>query len=395
MKIPSFSQNPRDPDFVQNPYSFYEKARAAGPLFFWTEYDMLCCASYAGVDALLRNRRFGREAPPSVRREAPAHLKPFYDIEANSMLELEPPRHTKLRSQVLRAFTARQVAGLAPGISTLCDALIADFPTEPFDLLSAYAERIPVIVIARMMGVPDDKADDLLAWSHAMVAMYQARRDRAVEDAAVSATLAFRAYVESVISEKRAAPTDDLISGLVTAGDGALSEDEIVATCILILNAGHEATVHAIGNGVAAVLPRFDQPAALYADDDATHQMTCELLRFDPPLHMFTRYAMEDVEFGGHHFKEGEQIALLLGAANRDPAMYPDPHKFDPTRPVTAHTAFGAGLHFCVGAPLARLEMNIAMPRLFQACPDLKLAESPSFADRYHFHGLSRLMVST
>ncbi len=395
MNLPRLSQDPRDPEFVQNPYDFYDTLRNAGQLVVWDDYAMPCAASYKVVDAILRDRRFGREAPACVAKPHPAHLKPFYDIEAHSMLELEPPRHTRLRSQVLRAFTARQVADMDTGIAALSHDLIDKFPDGPFDLISYFAEIIPVIVIARMMGVPDSMAKQLLSWSHDMVAMYQARRDRQVEDAAVAASIAFRAYILDLIAEKRANPQDDLISGLVNAGDGALTDDEIVTTCILLLNAGHEATVHAIGNGSAALLADGPINPDLYATPEATERTNAEILRYDPPLHMFTRYATSDIEVFGHTFAEGDEVALLLAAANRDPAKHDNPHVFDPTRKNAAHTSFGAGLHFCVGAPLARLELNVALPILFERCPNLALARAPVFADRYHFHGLTELMVTT
>lgn len=394
MALPRLAQDPREPAFIQDPYPFYDQMRAMGPLVHWDEYNMPAAASFAVVDALLRDRRFGREAPECVRKTHPAHLKPFYDIEAHSMLELEPPRHTQLRRQVLRAFTARQVVNMGPGIAQLCQELIDQFPERPFDLLSHYAETIPVTVIARMMGVPDAMADQLLNWSHDMVAMYQARRDRAVEDAAVEASLAFRAFIKAMMADKRKTPADDLISGLVTAGDGALSDDEIVSTCILLLNAGHEATVHAIGNGVAALLADGNAKPDWFEGQDQTERTSAEVLRYDPPLHMFTRYALEPVELFGHRFEEGDEVALLLGAANRDPDAYEAPNRFDPTREITPHTAFGAGIHFCVGAPLAKLELNIALPILFERCPTLRLSGTPTFADRYHFHGLQALTVT-
>jgi len=169
------------------------------------------------------------------------------------------------------------------------------------------------------------------------------------------------------------------------------SRDELIATCILLLNAGHEATVHSLGNGVKTLLESGTSPDALSPD---TIDMTVEeILRFDPPLHIFTRYAYEDVEVFGHQFARGDQVALMLGAANRDPDVWTDPDKFDPTRSIQANTSFGGGLHFCVGAPLARLEMRIALPVLFDRCPGLRLAESPEFANTYHFHGLTRLLV--
>jgi len=251
---------------------------------------------------------------------------------------------------------------------------------------------LPVTVIARMLGVPDEDARQLLRWSHAMVAMYQARRDRAIEDAAVQATLEFTDYVRGIMEARRLAPQDDLISALVEA-DAGLSAAEVSSTVILLLNAGHEATVHTIGNGVAALL-RHNVALEVAFGDMAAVQATCnEILRFDPPLHMFTRYAMEDVEKFGHAFKEGDQVGLLLAAANRDVAVFDKPAEFDVKRQVQSHAAFGAGIHFCVGAPLARLELHVALPILFERCPELRLVEAPVFADRYHFHGYERLMV--
>jgi cytochrome P450 len=254
---------------------------------------------------------------------------------------------------------------------------------------------LPVVVIARLLGVPEARVGDLLSWSNAMVALYQARRDRAVEDRANAAARDFAAYLRGVIAEKRAAPGDDLLSALIAAeaaGD-RLSEAELVATCVLLLNAGHEATVAAIGNAVAHVLSLGLDPVRLFGDERATAATVEELLRFDPPLHLFTRYALEDVEVAGHRFRRGETVGLLLAAAGRDPVRFPLPHRFDPARGGEGHLAFGAGLHFCVGAPLARLELAVALPMLFARLPGLILTEAPVWADRYHFRGLERLRV--
>ncbi len=381
------SQSPTDPDFVQDPYPFYDRARASGDLFHWNDYGMACATSHRAVSAILKDRRLGREALAEWVAEIPDHLTPFYDVEAHSMLELERPRHTRLRGLVLRAFTSRRIAALGPEIEALCHRLVDAFPDHPFDLLDAYARPVPVIVIARLLGVPEDRADDLLDWSNAMVGMYQARRTRAMEDAAVAATSAFQDFLAGYIAEKRRAPADDLISELIAAEEAGdrLSTEELISTCILLLNAGHEATVHTLGNGVRSLLDR----------DIRTVDTACveEVLRFDPPLHMFTRWVYEDVELFGHGFVRGDRIACLLGAANRDPAAYPDPHRFDPARKGPANVAFGAGIHFCVGAPLARLELEIALKVLFERCPELRYTKPPRYADVYHFHGLERLKV--
>lgn len=311
------------------------------------------------------------------------------------MLELEPPRHTRLRSLVLRAFTSRRIAALAPEIGALAQDLADGLPRgEPFDLLDRFCTPIPVRIIARLLGVPESMAPDLLAWSHAMVKMYLPHRNPAMETAAVQATQEFVAFLRGYVAERRTRPADDLITHLIAAEEGGerLSTDELITTCILLLNAGHEATVHSIGNGVRALLVNRKGPEWLAPDRIAG--TVEEILRWDPPLHMFMRWAYEDVEVAGHSFRRGDRVALLLGAANRDPKVWDAPDRFNPARPELAHVAFGAGLHFCVGAPLARLELQVALPVLFAARPGLKLNGVPRYADTYHFHGLERLMVT-
>lgn len=387
----SLSQSPTDPAFVQNPYKFYDRARALGDLFWWDEYDMACATSHRAVTAVLRDRRLGRQAPapgmPGALPTPPARLDPFYQIEAHSMLELDPPRQTRLRGLVLRAFTSRRIAALAPGITSLCDGLIDGLPDGPFDLIDAYAKPVPIITICRLLGVPEQHGTQLLEWSNAMVAMYQARRTRQIEDDAMDACRQFDGFMRDYIAHRRARPSDDLISVLIAAEEAGekLSTDELVTTCILLLNAGHEATVHTMGNGVRGLIEAGRPPI--------TDRAVEEVIRHDPPLHMFTRWVNEPVEFFGHKLVPGQQVACLLAAANADPAVYPDPLRFDPARDGPANTSFGGGIHFCVGAPLARLELKIALTRLFERMPGLRLAEPPHYADLYHFHGFERLMV--
>ena len=210
--------------------------------------------------------------------------------------------------------------------------------------------------------------------------------------AAADAARDFADFLKGYIDERRAHPSDDLITHLIAAEEDGdrLSTDELIATCVLLLNAGHEATVHTIGNGVKAILEHQAQSATTADRIDATVE---EILRYDPPLHLFTRHVYEEVEIFGQTFQRGDQLGCLLGAAGRDPALTPDPNRFDPTRKPGPHMAFGAGLHFCVGAPLARLELQIGLRTLFACHPGLSLAEPPEYADLYHFHGLSRLMV--
>lgn len=387
------SQSPTEPVFVQNPYPFYEKARAAGDFVFWEDYGLICATSARAVSAVLRDRSLGRTPPPEHAPQVAPHTEPFYAIEANSMLELEPPTHTRLRGLVLRAFTSRRIANLAPEIEQLSRQLAAGLPDGPFDLIDSYCAKIPVIIIARLLGIPETMADQLLDWSHKMVAMYQAGRVRADEIAAGLAAREFAEFLETFIEDRRSRPADDLITHLIAAEEDGqrLSTDEMISTCILLLNAGHEATVHSLGNGVKAILEHdlHEVPP------DQAAGFVEEILRYDPPLHLFTRWVNDPVVLAGQSFEKGQCVAALLGSAGRDPALTQKPDIFDPFRPPVPHNAFGAGVHFCVGAPLARLEMQIGLSVLFEARPKLKIAREPVFADIYHFHGLEQLLVET
>ena len=392
----SVQLDPRDAQFYEDPYPYYHRIRAQVPVFKWEQYGHWCFSRHEDVSALLRDRRFGRQILHVASREELGWPEPQKNIaaftahEKHSLLELEPPVHTRLRSLINRAFLSRQVERLRPIIVSLSNRLIDSFEAKgEVDLLAAYATPIPVIVICELLGAPVEMADQFLAWSHDHVAMYMAKRDRAIEERAVQAVVEFSAYMRGLIAEKRRNPKDDLLSELVKAETEGqkLSEDELVTTAILILNAGHEATVHSIGNGVKALLERS-------ISGSITEGLIEEVLRFDAPLHMFTRYALEDLEYGGVRLKKGETVGLMLGAANRDPTRFTEPDIFKATRDPNPHVSFGAGIHFCVGAPLARLEMLIAFEVLFARLPKLRLVGTPRYKDVYHFHGLEKLWVS-
>ena len=394
--------DPREPGFFNNPYRAYAAIHAASPVFFWEDYGFWCFARHADVSALLRDRRFGRQITHLMSRaelgwpEPKPHLASFDALERHSILELEPPEHTRLRNLVNRAFVSRRIEKLGPRIVALAHERIDAFaPEGSADLIAEFAAPIPVAVIADLLGVPREMGPTLVEWSHRMVAMYQFGVNREVEERAAEAARAFADFVRAFARARRGDPGDDLISQLLVAGSdgGRLSEDELVTTVILLLNAGHEATVQAIGNGVKAMLEQGVDARLAFADESATAATVEESLRFDPPLHLFTRYALEDAEFAGVRFKKGERLGLLLGAANRDPARFPDPDVFDSRRSPNPHVSFGAGIHFCVGAPLARLELTVALPILFARLPGLRLAEPPRYRDAFHFHGLEALKV--
>lgn len=396
MHTREIKQSPTCPDFVQNPYPTYCDFRRHQS-FWWAEYGMWVFARFDDVNAIFRDRRFGREILHVATREElgwdpiPSHLEPFYAFEAQSLLEKEPPGHTRLRSLISRSFVSTRIEAMRPRIEHLARQLAGRLK-EGDDLIEAYCTPIPITVIAELLGVPIDMAPRLLEWSHRMVAMYQARRDRQIEDAAVAATQEFSTYIQDLIAKRRHAPGEDLLSALITAGaDGdQLSMDEAVVTAILLLNAGHEATVHALGNSIRTLT---DHKTPMLRENAGN--VVEELLRFDPPLHMFTRYVLQDLNWGDVALKKGDQVGLLIGAANRDERANPSPEVFDPARKRPRHVSLGAGIHFCVGAPLARLEMQTALTTLFDVLgPDLQVCPG-GYRDTYHFHGLTELRLAS
>lgn len=393
--------DPHEPRFVQNPYEAYAWLHQAGPTFFWEDYGFWCLGGYEAVNRVLRDRRFGREKPAGAAddqgyRGDRSHLSHFDGIEANSMLELEPPAHTRLRTLVNRAFVSRQVERLKPRIEKLANELVDGFGTE-VDLLPAFASPLPITIIAEMLGVPVEMGPQLLDWSHKMVAMYMHGRTRETEDAADRAAREFSDFLRCYVAERCKNPGDDLLSLLISAQEDGqkLSEDELISSTILLLNAGHEATVHQTGNAVRTILAQGGDARRFFATPGATAETVEECLRFDAPLHMFTRYAYGEIDLGdGLALQPGQQVALLLGMANRDPVAFADAATFNPGRSDQKNVSFGAGIHFCIGAPLARLELQTALKVLFDRLPHLRLVEDPVFRDTYHFHGLDRLVVS-
>ncbi|MDP1729645.1 MAG: cytochrome P450 [Devosia sp.] len=395
---------PRDVAFYQDPYAFYAELHARSPTFVWENYGHWCFAGFKEVNALLRDKRFGRQILHLMTREElgmpepKLHTAAFDQTEKYSLLALEPPAHTRLRTLVNRAFVSRHVEQLRPRIGHLANELIDTFASDgQAELLKAFAAPLPAIIIAEMIGLPVEMAPQLLNWSNRMVAMYMFGATEAVEHDANRASIEFMDYLRTVIAERWRRPKDDLLTHMLTADpvDGQkLLEEEVISTAILLLNAGHEATVHTTGNGIKAILESGIDPKVLFADEKQTEATVEECLRYDAPLHMFTRYALGDVTLeGGLSFKKGDVIGLMLAAANRDPRRFANAGTFDPFRTDGQNVTFGAGIHFCIGAPLARIELEVAMKTLFERLPGLRLAETPVYKDVYHFHGLDRLMV--
>ncbi|MCV6592097.1 MAG: cytochrome P450 [Silicimonas sp.] len=391
--LPHVSQSPTDPDFFNDPYGFYRDIRAMGDFVYWTDYDMVMATTHQACAAVLKHPKLGRAAidPAPVREDE--KLKHFKALERFSLLELEPPDHGRIRRAAMGGFGRTRIAGLAPDIARIADDLISDFPSGPFDFIEHFAHPYPARIITRFFGLPESMAGALQGWSNDMVAIYQARRSPELDARADASAREFATYLRQVMAGRGSVPQEDFLSELIKAeAEGTLhSLEELLSTVVLLLNAGHEATVHALGHAMNLLADFPERSLALSLENIAATVEEC--LRFRPPLHMFHRDVYEDVVIEDQPFARGDRIGVLLGSACHDDAIWPDGEHFDPFRPRHSNLSLGSGIHVCIGASLARLEMQIALPAFFSRCPNLRIVEPPKLSDRYHFHGLEKLMV--
>ena len=380
---------------MRDPYARLDDERAQHAIA-WHESDgRWLTFTHAAASAVLRDRSLGRLW---ADHEPAAQMEPFNLLHRHQMMENEPPEHTRLRRAVARAFSRGHVERLGPRIDALAGELLdavaaADQAGDgSFDLIEAYAEPLPVLMIAELLGVPADWADDLRRWSQAIVAMYEPAPTQAVREAAVAAATDFADAVRELAEARRADPREDLITHLVA--ETSLTPTEVVASVVLLLNAGHEASVNALGNGIVALLgagATLAEASAQHASEDLVEEM----LRVDSPLQLFERTATRDVEVGGVTVQAGEKVAALLGAAHRDPAAYAEPARLVPGRDGPAHLAFGVGLHHCVGSPLARLELTTALDVLRARLPALRLHGEPERRHGFVLRGYAAVPVAT
>ncbi|GAA2404862.1 cytochrome P450 [Streptomyces viridochromogenes] len=357
---------------------------------------------HADVSALLRDRRlgrtyqhrftheeFGRGAPP------PEH-EPFHTLNDHGMLDLEPPDHTRIRRLVSKAFTPRTVERLKPYVRDLAGELVAGLVARGGgDLLKEVAEPLPVAVIAEMLGIPESDRGPLRPWSADICGMYELNPSKETAAKAVRASVEFSDYLRELIAARRKEPGDDLISGLIAAHDEGdrLTEQEMISTAVLLLNAGHEATVNATVNGWWALFRNPGQLAALRADHALIPSAIEELMRYDTPLQLFERWVLDDVEIDGTTIPRGAEIAMLFGSANHDPAVFADPERLDLTRAENPHISFSAGIHYCIGAPLARIELAASMTALLEQAPGLRPVSDPERKPNFVIRGLEGLRV--
>lgn len=402
--------DPTDEAFLQDPYPTYARLREEAPVHWHEPWGAFVVTRYRDVDRLLRDRRLGRvmeHVLPEHRKrpKVPEHA-PFDAIQAGSLLEIEPPDHTRIRRVVHDQFTPKHVRALAGKVEALCERLADALEASPgreADLIATFAQPLPVTVIADLLGIPEEGRPQLLPWSKGIIGMFEPERTPEAEAAAVRAADAFASYLRELVREKRADPGEDLISRMVRVHDAEperLSEGELIANCILFLNAGHEAVVNVIGNGMKALLSRPEVLAQVRADDALVPGAVEEMMRFDTPLQFFERFVLEDLRFEADdgtvfEWPMGTKLALYYASANHDPAVFAAPERFDPERSPNPHLAFGLGLHYCIGAPLARVELQAALRTLLRRFPELRLAQDGfRYQPRNVFRYLTSLRVA-
>ncbi|HEX9754410.1 MAG TPA: cytochrome P450 [Gemmatimonadales bacterium] len=395
------------PELRADPYPVYHRYREASPVHWCPPGESAGTRGawylfrYADVTRVLRDPRFVREARRVLPAESfppiPESQRAFWETTDRWILFRDPPDHTRLRSLVNRAFSPGVVETRRRRIERVADELLdAVAGASELDLLRDFAFPLPVIVIAELLGVPPQDRDRVKLWSARLTAALDMKPTRMGYESGSEAVLEFTAYLREIIAQRRRHPQDDLISRLIASETegGKLSEDELVSNSILLVFAGHETTVNLIGNGMLALLQHADQLALLRRRPELLPGAVDELLRYDAPVQVTRRLPLEDVELGRHLIRRGQEARLLLGAANRDPEVYPDPDRLDITRTGPLHNSFGLGIHFCLGAPLARAEAAIAIAALLRRFPALRLLdEAPAWRDTVGLRGLVRLRV--
>jgi cytochrome P450 len=382
-----------DPDFVRNPYPALASLRATAPMVWHEPSGSWLATTHGAVSQVLRERALGRlwsDREPSERFE------PFNTLHRNQMMENEPPVHTRLRRLVASAFARGHVERMRPRVAQLAAELLDAVDPAGFDLVADYAEPLPVAVIADMLGVPAADRPLLRRWSQAIVRMYEYDRSAQIEQQALDASAEFAAYVAELVQRCRKDPGADLVSDLVAARDAGtrLNDEELVASVVLLLNAGHEASVNTFGNGIMALLDHPDQLSRLVDADVSMDVAVEELIRYDAPLQLFERTAARGVETAGVQLDAGDTVAALMGSANRDADAFSAADTFDVSRDPNPHVGFGLGVHFCLGAPLARMELSVSLAALLTRFPHLRLTGEPVQRPTFVLRGFERIPVT-
>ena len=387
--------NVNDPEFIRDPYPVLAEIRNLGKPVWHESMQLWLAATHADASAVLRSKTLGRVFIPHEPDEV---WETFNWLHADSIMENEGTKHTRLRTLVSKAFNRSQIERLAPRIDSIIVELLNNCEAKKeFDLLADFAEPLPVRVIAELLGVSKKDEHLLRPWSQAIVKMYEFGVTPEEESHAEIASQEFAAMITDMVNVRKKNPTDDLVSELAQVEDSGekLTLRELIATCVLLLNAGHEASVNAFGNGFVASINDENASSLLRTQPRVISETAVEeFLRFDAPLQLFERTALADTEIGGVTIKTGEKIAALLGSANRDEKVFNYASSIDVTRNPNNHIAFGGGIHFCLGAPLARLEMNRSLPALFEKFPAISIIKEPIQRQSFVLRGYHEISVS-
>jgi cytochrome P450 len=401
--------DPSDREFVTDPYPAYAVARESAAVFRQPDDHLFYLTRYAEVHAAFRDRRLGstflhRYTPeelnltPGIPTWRDPRWTDFQAFERWELLNLEPPVHTRLRRLITEAFTPRAIEALRDDIRARARGLLAEGRANgSIELVNDYAQHFSLGIICDLIGVSADDRDMIKHLSDATITMYEPAPTDAQQAAANQAAGDFRRYLLDVVTERRARPAEDLMTALIdaTVEGERLTDDQIVSTAMVLLMAGHEATVNAASNGVAALAAHPDQWALIRRGDVTPRAAIEEILRYDPPLQWFERWVLDDdVEIAGTPVPRGSRVALVLGSANRDPRRFPDPDRFDLTRADTSHLAFGGGIHFCIGAPLARMELEITLTELASSEEELVVLPPAVRGPMFQFRGYERLAIA-
>ena len=388
-----------DPAFIADPYAGLKELRNVGKPVWHEGLGIFLAACHRDANEVFRNKSLGRIF---VDKQPEFEWETFNWLHSDSILDSEPPKHTRLRALVAKAFNRNKIEGMRPTIERITKELLDAIDVkvksgENFDLIADYAEPLPVKIIADLLGFPESEEHLLRPWSQAIVKMYEVNPSLQYQREAKVAAGEFADYVRTLAEERKRNPGTDLITDLAMVEENGekLNMHELVATAVLLLNAGHEASVNAFGNGMVEVLRRPDQSALLRKDPRGlTERALEEFMRFDAPLQLFERTATKDTELGGVAIGAGQKIAALIGSANRDSTVFESADEMDITRDPNPHIGFGAGIHFCLGAPLARLEMGVSLPALWEKYPDMSLASEPVRRPTFVLRGYERVEIS-
>ena len=393
---------PDDPGFIEDPYPALKRLRDLRPVVYDEPTHQWLISRHHDVNRLLRDRRLGRTYLHQATHEEwgrsapPEWQAPFWQLLWPQMLDREPPDHTRLRRLVLRAFTPRTVEAMRPRITSIVVRLITSAKEMgEFDLIADLMEELPVTVIADMLGIPDEDRHLLRPWSADITLMFELNPTLDYQQRATRASAEFSAYLRAILRSRSGAPARDLLGQLAAVAEEGdrLTEDELIATAVLLLNAGHEASVNGAANSWWALFRHPQELERLRAEPDLVPTAIEELLRFDTPAPIFERWVLEDIEVQGVRIERGQEVALLFAAANRDERAFTDPDRIILDRDPNPYLSFGAGIHYCLGAPLAKLEFEILFSKMLEVLPRLEVTTAPRWKPHFVLRGLEAIPV--